>query len=275
MAAFVDRVTRRFRISVSERAFLEQLQSRPIRVRRGTRIVSAGDPCDRAFVLMTGWVMSCSCFRDGIQQARRLHFPGDLLAMPSIPMRRHAEDIETLSDAIISPFPKEVLAGLFAMPRLAAVMYMFAQAERITAGDRQVNLGRNSAKARVAFLLLDILHRLRSADATVTDTFYMHLTREQVAQFTGMTPVHASRMWSALIADGVIACDGHLVSIVNEPALAELSQYKDRGDFDYHWLRDVEERVRSSDGESRSSASASALTAGPFSTSPPGANCDP
>lgn len=243
MAAFVDRVTSRFRVSPTELAFLQSLQANPARVRRGTRIVRAGDPADQAFVLMTGWVMSCSRFDDGAQQVRRLHFPGDLLAMPSVPMRRHAEDIEALSDAVVSPFPKRLLAGLFAMPRLTAIMYMFAQAERITAGDRLVNLGHNSAKARVAFLVMDILHRLRSADATVGDTFYMHLTREQVAQFTGITPVHASRMWSALIADGLIECRGRVVSVLDKPGLAQLSQYRDRGDFDDRWLKLVEEQV--------------------------------
>lgn len=245
MAAFVDRVTRRFRISAAERAFLEKLQSNPVRIRKGQRIVSAGDPADQAFVLMTGWVMSASREGDGGKQLRRLHFPGDLIAMPSIPMRHHAEDNVALSDAVISPFPKSLLAGLFAMPRLTAIMYMFAQAERITAGDRLANVGRNPAKGRVAFLLLDILHRLRSADQSIQHSFYMHLTRAQIAQFTGMTMVHASRMWSALIEDGLISCVGRTVTILDERALTELSHYRDLdSDFDHHWLKLVEEQMR-------------------------------
>jgi CRP/FNR family transcriptional regulator, anaerobic regulatory protein len=244
MAAFVDRVCSRFRISAEELAFLERLQSRPMRVPRGQRIVRAGDRTDQAFVLLTGWVMSCTRVDEHRSQVRRLHFPGDLLAMPSVPMHHHAEDIEALSNAIVSPFPKQLLARLFALPRLAAIMYMFAQAERISAGDRIVNLGVNSAKGRVAFLLLDILHRLRSADRTVTNTFHMHLKREQVAQFTGITPVHASRMWSALTADGLIECGGRVVTILDEEGLAALSQYRDRdGDFDYRWLKLVDEQL--------------------------------
>lgn len=244
MAAFVDRVSRRFGVKAAELAFLEQLQANPVRVRRGQRIVSAGDPAEQAFVLMTGWAMSSSRFGDGAHQVRRLAFPGDLLAMPSIPMRHHAEDIEALSDAVVSPFPKRLLARLFELPRLAAIMYMFAQAERITAGDRLANVGQNGAKARVAYLLLDVLHRLRSADHTVQDTFYMHLTREQIAHFTGITPVHASRMWTALVEDGLIQCIGRTVTILDESALAELSNYRDRdGDFDQHWLKLVEDKL--------------------------------
>lgn len=244
MPAFVGRVSRRFRISEAERSFLEKLQANPRRVHSGERIVSAGTPADQAFVLMTGWVISCSHCPAGRPQVRRLHFPGDLLAMPSIAMRHHAEDIEAVSNAVVSAFPKSLLADLFSMPRLTAIMYMFAQAERITAGDRLVNLGQNSAKARVAYLLLDIIHRLRSVDGSITDTFHMHLTREQVAQFTGITPVHASRMWSALIADLLIECRGHVVTILDEAELARLSNYRDLdSDFDHHWLKLVNEKI--------------------------------
>lgn len=242
MAAFAERVTRRFRLDPSELHFLEELESRPVPVRRGELIAQEGDLADRAFVLLTGWAMSYSRFPDGSHQVRRLHFPGDLLAMPSVPMRHYGEDVEALSDALIAPFPKTMLAQLFSMPRLAAIMYMFAQTERVTAGDRLASLGRNSAKARIAFLLMDVLHRLRSVDRSVGSSFQMHLTREQVAQVTGMTPVHASRMWCALIADGLIRCERRLVTVLDERALAELGHYTDRDrDFDYRWLSAVEQ----------------------------------
>lgn len=244
MGVFAERVTRRFKIDRPEIAFLERLEENPRLVKRGHIIAREGDPAQYAFVLMTGWVMSCSRFPDGSDQVRRLHFPGDLLAMPSALMRHHAEDLETLSDALIAPFSKGMLAEVFNMPRLAGIMYMFAQAERVTAGDRLASLGHDSAKARIAFLLVDILHRLRSADQTVANSFFLHLTREQIAHVTGITPVHASRMWSALIADGLIRCDGRTVSIVDEERLACLGHYSDRdGDFDYRWLRAVEDET--------------------------------
>jgi CRP-like cAMP-binding protein len=244
MAAFAERVTRRFKLDPAEIAYLEQFEARPIPVKRGEVIVEEGDPADRAFVLVSGWVLSSTRFPDGSNQVRRLHFPGDLLAMPSVPMRHHAEDLEAISDALVAPFPKALLAGLFAMPRLAAIMYMFAQAERITAGDRLASVGHDCAKKRLAFLLADILHRLRSVDGSVTSSFYMHLTREQMAHVIGVSPVHASRTWSALLAEGLIRCDGRMVTIVDERQLARRGYYFDRdGDFDYRWLQGVEANI--------------------------------
>jgi CRP/FNR family transcriptional regulator, anaerobic regulatory protein len=240
MGAFAERVTRRFRLGPSEIDFLEKLEAHTTPVRRGHTIVEEGQPAVQAFVLMAGWVISCTRYDDGSHQVRRIHFPGDLLAMPSVPMLHHAEDLEAISDVLIAPFPKTRLAELFEMPRLAAIMYMFAQSERITASDRLASLGHNSAKARIAYLLVDILHRLRSVDQSVTNSFYMHLTREEIAHVCGITAVHASRMWCALAADGLIACDGRTVTIVEEWELARLGHYTDRdGDFDHAWLRRV------------------------------------
>lgn len=250
MGAFTERVTRRFRIDRSELAFIERLEEAPVAVKRGQTLVQDGDLAERAFVLMEGWVMSSSRFPDGSQQVRRLHFPGDLLAMPSVPLRHHAEWLETLSDAVVAPFNKLVLAELFTMPRLAGIMYMFAQAERVTVGDRLASLGHDSARGRIAFLLIDILHRLRSSDGAVGNAFFLHLSREQIAHAVGITPVHASRIWSALIADGLIRCAGRTVTIVNEQALAHVGHYSDHdGDLDYRWLRAVEAATGATAGD--------------------------
>lgn len=241
MDAFAERVARRFDIDARETAFLESLQSQRRDVERGGAIVTEGDRADHAYVLMAGWVMSSTRFRDGNQQVRRLHFPGDLLAMPSLALRHHAENLEAISDAVVAPFAKGALAGLFEMPRLAAIMYMLAQAERVAAGDRLASLGHDSAKCRLAFCLIDILYRLRSVDRTVTDSFTMHLTREQIAQVIGTTAVHASRMWSALLAEGLIRTNGRTVTIVDEAQLTRLGHFTDRdGDFDLAWLERVE-----------------------------------
>ncbi|HUE78032.1 MAG TPA: Crp/Fnr family transcriptional regulator [Sphingomicrobium sp.] len=241
MTSFAERVARQFRPNAAESAFLTSLEASLARLHRGDLIARDGDPSHHAFVLRHGWAMSYTRFPDGSFQVRRLHFPGDLLAMPSLAMRHYAEDIEALSDCEIAMFPKSVLAEVFRLPRLAAILYMFAQAERVTLGDRLASLGHNRGKARIAFLLIDILRRLRSVDSSIACSFDMHLTREQVAHVTGMTPVHASRMWSELIATGLIGCVGHHVTILAEDQLAQIAHYFDRDtDFDLDWLRIVE-----------------------------------
>jgi CRP/FNR family transcriptional regulator, anaerobic regulatory protein len=233
-----ERLARRVGLTASERAFLDKLGARPAAFARGGLIQQAGLPAREAFVLISGWAMTFTDFADGSRQVRRLHFPGDLLAMPCVAMRHHVESIEALTDVVAAPFRKEMLATLISEhPRLTGMFFIFAQQERITYGDRLCALGRRSCKARMAFLLMDILTRLRAVDDEVTDTFEMHLTRAQMSEITGMTPVHASRMWTALIAEGAIACENGRVTIRNENRLIALSSFVDRSaDLDFSWI---------------------------------------
>jgi CRP/FNR family transcriptional regulator, anaerobic regulatory protein len=214
------------------------MQANDLHVEARHVICRAGDRVNEAFVLKSGWAISYSQFPDGSRQIRRLHLPGDLLAMPALALRHHAENIEALTPAIVSPFGRNAFARLFVEhPRLTAIMFIFAQEERTTSGDRMGCIGRLECKPRLAFLLLDIFNRLRAIGAADGATFDIHLTREQMAEMTGMTPIHASRMWSELIAEGAIAADGHRVTILDEARLQSLSGYVNRAiDLDFSWI---------------------------------------
>jgi len=240
------RLSKRIHLADDEIRFLDSLTAYPLKIGRGELIQGAGDRVTHAFVLLSGWAMTFSDFADGSRQIRRLHFPGDWLAMPSMAMRQHAESIEALTDAVFARFERAKLAELFAFhPRLAAMMFVFAQEERVTYGDRLCSLVRYSCKARIAFVLLDILSRLRAVDPSVTDTFEMHLTRAQMAEVTGMTPVHASRMWNQLIAERRISVDNGCVTIEDEAGLLALSGFSSRGSaLDFSWVPQFQEKPR-------------------------------
>jgi CRP/FNR family transcriptional regulator, anaerobic regulatory protein len=156
-------------------------------------------------------------------------------------MPYHPEHIETLTPVVVSPFKRSDFARLFIEhPRLTAIMYVFAQEERITACDRMGCIGQLDCKERLAFLLLDVLNRVRAIDASTGSTFEMHLAREQTAEITGMTLVHAGRMWNELIADGCIATDGQTVVILDEARLQSLSGYVYRSaNLDLSWIPSI------------------------------------
>lgn len=238
----VARLSNRITLTPYDLEFFEKATDRPIKVRCGELIQIAGEAAGRAFFLESGWAMTFSDFPDGSRQSRRLHFAGDILGLPSMAMNHHAENIEAITDVVVAPFPKCSVATLLEEhPRLAAIMFIFAQEERITSGDRLCSISRLPCKGRVAFLLLDVLTRLRAADPSVRSSFEMHLTREQMGEITGMTPVHASRMWSELIAEGSISYERPFVTIEDESRLVAISNFVNRSlDLDLSWLPESE-----------------------------------
>jgi CRP/FNR family transcriptional regulator, anaerobic regulatory protein len=235
---FAQRLKRRISLSDAEAAFLDKLEARSVYVDRRSQICCADAEVHEAFVLKSGWAISYTEFPHGSRQIRRLHLPGDLLAIPSLAMRHHPEHIDALTPVVVSPFKRSDFARLFVeYPRLTAIMYVFAQEERITACDRMGCIGQLDCKQRLAFLLLDVLNRVRATDASIDTTFEMHLAREQMAEITGMTPVHASRMWNELIAERCIAVDGQSVVILDEARLQTLSGYVNRAaKLDFSWI---------------------------------------
>ena len=242
----VSRLARRVALTARELQFLQGISDRTFKIRRHELIQLAGEPARQAFFLESGWAMTFSDFRDGSRQSRRLHFAGDLLGLPSMAMRHHAENIEAITDVVVAPLPRKMIAALLEdYPRLATIMFIFAQEERITSGDRLCSISRLPCKGRLAFLLMDVLTRLRAVDASVTSAFEMHLTREQMGEITGMTPVHSSRMWSELIAEGAIGYDRPFVTIRDEQRLTDLSSFVNRSaDLDFSWIPDDHPTLR-------------------------------
>jgi CRP/FNR family transcriptional regulator, anaerobic regulatory protein len=243
MVLLSERLAQRIALTDDELAFLQSLAGRRAKFRRRQIIQTAGDPAYEAFMLLSGWAITFSDFADGSRQVRRIHVPGDLLAMPSIAMQHHAESIEAVTEVVVAPFDRARLIELFErFPRLAAIIFILVQAERITYGDRLCSLSRLSCKARMAFMLLDVLNRLRACDSSITSSFHMHLTRGQMGDIAGMTAVHASRMWSKLISEGLIDCDDGFVTILDEDRLVSLSGYVNRDeDLDFSWVPSVNE----------------------------------
>jgi len=148
------------------------------------------------------------------------------------------ETIAALVESEVCAFDKAALSRLYVdHPRIAAMILVICQIERVALTDRLAALGRTSAKARVAALLLDMRNRLRRVDPAIGSTFTLGLTQEEVGDATGLTAVHVNRMLRQLEEDGLIGREGGRVTIHDERALARAANYVDRYEgLELGWL---------------------------------------
>nr|WP_206377076.1 Crp/Fnr family transcriptional regulator [Sphingomonas sp. G-3-2-10] len=221
-----------------EQAALERLEERQRQVRRGAIVQRENEKCSELFVLRKGLMMSYVLLDDGSRQILRFLFPGDMLGLSSMIYREAPETLCALSDCVISPFDRSVLADLMvAHPRLSAMVLVYSQVERVSLTDRLAALGRTSAKARVAALLLELRNRLRATDKSVTNAFLLGLTQEEVGDATGLTAVHVNRMLRQLEEEGMIAREAGKVTLLDERGLARAANYVNRFErLDLGWL---------------------------------------
>jgi CRP-like cAMP-binding protein len=82
-----------------------------------------------------------------------------------------------------------------------------------------VNVGRRDARARIAHLLCEFARRLEVADLVHEYRYELPMTQEQIADSTGLTPVHVNRVLKALASEGLIERERRFVRIPDWEAL--------------------------------------------------------
>lgn len=225
-------------LTANERAALDRLEERSRSVRRGSILQRENEPGGELFVVRSGLMMSYVLLDDGSRQILRLLYPGDLIGVPGIIYHESPETLAALTDSVVCPFDKAAFSELLVEhPRLGALILALNQVERVALTDRLAALGRTSAKARVAALLLDLRNRLRATDPAIVDTFTLGLTQEEIGDATGLTAVHVNRMLRQLEEHGLIARNAGKVTIRDDRALARAANYVDRYEkLELGWL---------------------------------------
>jgi CRP-like cAMP-binding protein len=90
-----------------------------------------------------------------------------------------------------------------------------------------VNVGRRDSRARIAHLLCEIAFRLHAGDARDGESFDFPVTQEQLADATGLTPVHTNRMLQALRREGMIQLTNGCLGILDWKALCAAAEFDD------------------------------------------------
>lgn len=233
-----DRLARHVALTPAEADALALLERDRRSVRRGAVLVGEQADAREFYIVRDGWLHGAVHLGDGSRQIVHFHFPGDVAGVSALVFGRATETLTAVTDVVLCPVDRPYVARLFHdQPRLAALLFMLAAADRTALADRLSGIGRTSARARVASLLCDIAARLRLAGAEDEGGgFVVPLTQEEIGDATGLTAVHVNRMMRALVQDGLIGRAGNRVRLLDEERLAREAGYTDRSRIDAGWI---------------------------------------
>lgn len=221
-------------ISDEERAALDAIAGPPCDVPARGVLHRQGSEIDRVYWLGEGWVSSGVATPGGLQQIFKIHLPGDFVGVPSMAVTRAFETLTALTPVVVRPILVEDIGKLFAQQsRLAAVLFLCVQYERVMLMDRLTSIGRSRAIARLAALLLNLYDRLRSIDPAQPPTVDLPLTQSELGDLVGITAVHVNRKLQELERQGLVARQRNRVDLVDIEGLrrlADLPQYQLRRD---------------------------------------------
>ena len=189
----------------------------------GQTVIWSGDRMDFVASVVTGIATLTQTMEDGRRQMVGLLLPSDFVGRPG--RSTAAYDVTATTDLVMCCFRKKPFEELIAStPNVAQRLLEMTLDELDAAREWMLLLGRKNAREKIASLL-SILAR-RDASMGLKDggalRFDLPLTREEMADYLGLTLETVSRQMSALKRDGVIELEGKRQILV--PDMDRLSE---------------------------------------------------
>jgi CRP-like cAMP-binding protein len=238
---FLARLGRRSVLSAAEQQAVLDLPFRLVRYEPNHDLVRLGERVDHACFVAEGLVGRFDQNARGDRQITSLYIPGDMPDLLSVVQPKATSALVALSRATVLHVPhREIRQAMAIYPALAEAFWRDCMVDSMILAQWVVNVGRRNARARMAHLLCEMGYRYGFGREKGGAEFRFAMTQSQLADATGITPVHVNRTLMALIADGV-SMRAKKVRIADWDALAIV------GDFDSGYLQEdinPQERLR-------------------------------
>lgn len=173
-----------------------EAQMSSFRVAAHATLVHEGDPARRIMEVVDGAIMLTKLLPDGRRQVVELLGPGDVFGLACADS--YACTAEALTAATVAAHDRSALerdAGL-----MSRLLRRF-ESQLCTMHSHALVLGRMSALERVAFFLLRLMPESRQGRAPI----HISMTRQEIADFLGLTLETVSRAFSELKRRGFVA----------------------------------------------------------------------
>jgi len=172
-----------------------------IRFARNQTIFNDGDEATNCYKVVSGAVRLCKHMTDGRRQIADFLLAGDFFGV--MQFGNYKFTAEAVGDVVLLCYPQRQVARLSnSMPNLRGRLLVLLSQRLLGMQDHLVMLGRQTAKERVASFLLHIAER---SDAEEGLAFELPMSRQDIADYLGLTIETVCRMLSELKRKRVIA----------------------------------------------------------------------
>lgn len=166
-------------------------------------IYGEGDKADTYFSVRSGVVRTCKFLADGRRQIDAFYVAGDVFGLEAEP--RHRLSAEAVSDCILTVHRRRGLDELAAVDgALSRRLVSYAMQGMARAQDHARLLGRRGAVERVAAFLMEWARHSPGDGVPDDGTITLAVTRQDMADYLGLTIETVSRTLSLLERDAVI-----------------------------------------------------------------------
>ena len=191
----------------------------------GHDLFRQGEPCDAIYNLVDGWIFHYSLLADGRRQILDFALPGAVLGFHPGAEAAMGYGAQALTDAVVCIIPQKALEPLSRRhPEVGLRLASLISQDRNLSFAHLTSIGRQSARERVAHLILELFVRFRSRwPGHRVEEMHLPLTQEHIGDATGLTGVHVNRVLGDLRQDGILTFSYRRLSILDPDRLVDVA----------------------------------------------------
>lgn len=188
-------------------------------IERGRPLFYAGRRPTALYAIRAGFAKTCTRSSNERERIADFHMIGDTLGLDALLTDSHPTSVYALNGVDVCELPLERVRELAEKnPPVVAELLRILSEEYSRLFSLTVTLRALSAKQRVAWFLIDWSQR-SAAKGYSRRHFHLHMRREEIGSYLGLTFETVSRSMSQLQKDGVIEVDGRSLHIIDQGKL--------------------------------------------------------
>ncbi|WP_343521113.1 Crp/Fnr family transcriptional regulator [Sphingomonas sp.] len=211
-----------------DRAAILALPYRRQLVEREAYFVREGERPERSCLLLSGFAFRQKLTSEGTRQIISLHIAGDFVDLQGVMLNLSDHNVQALTRCELAIVARSDIRELAcAHPTVAMAMWTDTLIDASIFREWVLNVGRRDALTRVAHLLCEIARRMEAAGLADRLRYEMPMSQEQLADATGLTPVHVNRMLRDLDRSGLIVRTNRTITIKDWAGLSDVADFNE------------------------------------------------
>jgi CRP-like cAMP-binding protein len=225
----VRRLETRVRLDAADRAAIHALPVTNRMLEPAAYMVREGEAVESCILLLSGFAYRHKVTGDGQRQILSVHMPGEFLDLQNSLLGLADHNVQALTRCEVAMVPVSALRTLAeARPQVGRAMWIDTLIDAAIFREWIVNVGRRDSMSRLAHLLCEFALRLEAAGLASDRRYELPMTQEQLADCTGLTPVHVNRVLKEMGHQGLIARDKRAVEILEWDRLRHIGDFNTR-----------------------------------------------
>ena len=174
-------------------------------VDRKADIIADGDSPEFVHLILDGWAARYKVLHDGSRRITAFLIPGDFCDLHITILEAMDHGIVALTDCRVAYIEQAAIDEITrSTPVLTRALWRATLVDEAVLRQWLVNAGRRNAFEAVGHLLCELHLRMKIVGLAEGDILDLPITQEELADATGMTPVHINRTLQRLRKDGLI-----------------------------------------------------------------------